>query len=361
MHDAKHALAVFNGTVAVECALRAAGVTPGDEVIVPALSFVVSASAVLPLAAIPVFVDCDVDTLQPDPAAIEAAITPRTSAIVIVHFGGYPADLDRIVKIARKHKLPLIEDSAHAQGGQWRGKGVGSYGDYGTFSFQQSKSLTAGEGGIVLCKTLKHWRQAYRYSNLGRLESKGFYDFHVMSTNLRLTNLQGALLNSQLVKFRGQLAKRQGAGKFLAKQLRKIGGVEPLPDDKRITRRGYYYFIYKYDAAEFKGLSRDAFLDALRAEGVPAAGRAYGTAINKYPLFTEMKVPRKYAMSQYARLSMPVAEDACANRICTFAHPLLLQDRKTLGKVAEAIAKIKDNAEELVSGARGRKRRAKKS
>ncbi len=359
MQDSKHGLAVFNGTVAVECALRAAGVQPGDEVIVPAMSFVVSASAVLPLAAVPVFADCDPDTLQSSPEAIEAAITPRTTAIVIVHFGGYPADLDKIVKIARKHKLALIEDSAHAQGSQWRGKGVGSYGDYGTFSFQQSKSLTAGEGGIVLCKSLKNWRAAYRYSNLGRLESKGFYDFHTLSSNLRLTDLQGALLNSQLAKFKGQLNRRMKGAAYLSKQLRAIGGVEPLPEDKRITRRGYYYFIYKYDASEFKGLSRDAFLDAIRAEGVPGAGRAYGQAINKYPLFRDMKVPAKYAKSQYAKVKMPVAEDACANRICTFDHTMLMHDRKTLGQMAEAIAKVKDNVDELVSGAKGRKRRAK--
>ncbi len=360
MHDAKCGLAVFNGTVAVECALRAAGVQPGDEVIVPAMSFVVSASAVLPLAAVPVFADCDPDTLQTSPEAIEAAITPRTTAIVIVHFGGYPADLDKIVKIARKHKLALIEDSAHAHGSQWRGKGVGSYGDYGTFSFQQSKAITAGEGGMVLCKSLEHWKAAYRYSNLGRLESKGFYDFHVLSSNLRMTDLQGALLNSQLAKFKGQLRKRTAGAAYLSKQLRAIGGVEPLPEDERITRRGFFYYIYKYDAAEFKGLSRDAFLDAIRAEGVPSAGRAYGSAINTYPLFREMKMPKKYTKSQYAKVKMPVAEDACLNRICTFGHTLLLDNRKLLAQVAEAIAKVKDNVDELVSGAKGRKRKARK-
>ena len=125
---------------------------------------------------------------------------------------------------------------------------------------------------------------------------------------------------------------RQRTSAYLSKQLRSLGGVDPLPDDERITRRGFYYYIYKYDAAEFKGLPRDAFLEALRAEGVTVAGRAYGTPIHKYPLFARMKGPGRRARSPYARLSMPVAEDVCANRLCTLPHALLLQDRATLAK-----------------------------
>lgn len=346
LHGAEHALAVFNGTVAVECALRACGVGPGDEVIVPALSFVVSASAALPLAAVPVFADADPETLQSDPDAIEAAITPRTKAIVIVHFGGYPADLDRITAIAEKHNLPLVEDSAHAHGTQWRGRGVGTYGDYGTFSFQQSKSITSGEGGIILCKTLDHRRRAYRYHNLGRLESQGFYDFELLSSNLRMTDLQGALLNSQLEKFPQQMERRMKAAAFLSAELRKIGGVDPLPADERITRRGFYYYIFKYDAAQFGGVPRETFREAVAAEGVPV-GKAYGRSINEYPLFRNLEMPAEYKLSQYANVKMPVSEDACANRICTFAQQLLLQDRDVLGKMIEAIAKVKANIGEL--------------
>ncbi|MFW6146702.1 MAG: DegT/DnrJ/EryC1/StrS family aminotransferase [Planctomycetota bacterium] len=346
MQGAEHALAVFNGTVAVECALRACGVGPGDEVIVPALSFVVSASAALPLAAVPVFADADPETLQSDPDAIEAAITPRTKAIVIVHFGGYPADLDRITAVAEKHNLPLIEDCAHAQGSQWRGKGVGTYGDYGTFSFQQSKSITSGEGGMILAKTLDHRQRAYRYHNLGRLETQGFYDFELLSSNLRITDLQGALLNSQLEKFPRQMEQRMDAAAFLSAELRKIGGVEPLPADERITRRGFYYYIFKYDAAQFGGVPRETFREALAAEGV-TVGKAYGRSINEYPLFRNMEVPGEYTLSQYATVKMPVSEDACANRICTLAHQFLLADRATLGKMVEAVAKVKANAGEL--------------
>lgn len=346
-HDAPYGLVVCNGTIAVELALRAAGVKAGDEVIVPALSFVVSASAALPLGAVPIFADADPLTCQMDPDAIEAAITPRTAAIVIVHFGGYPADLDRIKRIARKHKLPLIEDCAHAQGSQWRGKGVGSHGDFGTFSFQQSKSLTCGEGGIVLCRTLGNWRKLYRFHNLGRPESKGFYDFHEMSSNYRMTNLQGALLNSQFRRLPDQVRKRMAGAKHLSKLLRAIGGIEPLPDDPRITRRGYYYYICRYDARQFKGLGRDAFLDALRAEGI-VIGRGYGTAIHKYPLFQKLSFPAKYKGARYSKLSLPVSERLCKQEICTLHQISLLMDKSELAKVARAIEKVKANVDELL-------------
>ena len=358
-HNSRHALACSNGTIAVELALHAAGVQPGDEVIVPALSFVVSASAVLPLNAVPVFVDCDPLTLQPDADSIEAAISPRTRAILVVHFGGYPADLDRIVKIARKHKLPLIEDCAHGQGSQWRNKGVGTYGDYGTFSFQQSKGLTCGEGGIVLCRTQRHWHRAYRYHNLGRLEDKGFYDFYQMSSNYRLTDLQGALLNTQLPKLKKQLPKKMKGAAYLSSQFRQLGGLEPLPDDARITRRGYYYYLLQYDADQFKGISRSLFREAVAAEGVPL-GQAYGKAIHKYPLFQTWQNPRKYKNAQYKKTSCPHAERAATQTICTLAHAVLLSDRKTLSGIVEAVAKVKENVDELVAMEKGNRKGKKK-
>lgn len=342
-----YGLCVCNGTVAVECALRAAGVKAGDEVIVPTMSFVVSASAVLPLSAVPVFADCDPKTYQPDPASIEAAITRRTAAIVIVHFGGYPANLDRIVSIARKHKLPLIEDCAHSQGSQWRGKGVGSYGEYGTFSFQQSKSLTSGEGGIVLARDEELWKAAYRFHNLGRLETAGFYQFYLPSSNFRLTDLQGAILNTQFEKMKVQTLQKMKGAKYLSTQLEKLGGISALPADKRITRRGYYYLVLKYDPAEFKGLHREDFLRAVQAEGV-GMGHAYGTPIHKYPLFQNMKVPAKYTKSQYKKVSCPVTERILADECISFHQANLLTDRKGFDQVVEAVAKIKENVDELL-------------
>ncbi len=347
-HNADYALAVNSGTTAVEIALRAVGVGHGDEVIVPDLSFVVTASACLTMGAYPVFVDVDPRTGQIDPDAIEPAIGPRTKAICLVHFGGYPADMDRIPEIAKKHNLALIEDSAHAHGSQWRGRGVGTFGDFGTFSFQQFKSLTAGEGGILTTNTLDRWRAAYSYHNLGRLEHKGQYEFYLVSSNLRLTDLQGALLNSQFPRFEKQVERRNVAYKRLDAKLGAIPGIEPQPEDERITRRGFYYYIYRYDSEAFKGLPRERFLEALKAEGVPGAGRGYGSALHTYPLFQEMEVPSDRSNCQYKYVSCPVAERLAAQEICTLAHQVLLLDDAQLDRIAEAVAKIRENADELL-------------
>jgi dTDP-4-amino-4,6-dideoxygalactose transaminase len=344
----KEALTCCNGTIAIELALRAAGVKAGDEVIVPTLSFVVSASAVLPMGAIAVFADCDPDTFQPSADSIEAAITPRTAAIIIVHFGGYPADLDKITKIAAKHGIPLIEDCAHAQGSQWRGKGVGTYGQYGTFSFQQSKALTAGEGGIVTCNNYEDWLKLYRYHHLGRREDKGFYDFYDVSSNYRLTNLQGSLLLSQLDKTKKQTLQKMDGQKYLGGLLKQIGGLTPLPEDKRITRRGFYFMLFHFCPEEFGGLHREDFLKAIQAEGV-MMGHAYGKPIHKYPLFQDMKVPAKYTKSQYKKVSCPVSERVMEGELVSLGHTNLLASNAMLAKIAEAVEKVKENADELLA------------
>lgn len=346
----EHALAVNSGTTAVEVALRAAGVKAGDEVIVPDISFVVTGSACLPIGAFPVFVDVDPATGQIDPGAIEAAITPRTTAICMVHWGGYPADMDRIPQIAAKHKLALIEDCAHAHGTQWRGRGVGTFGDYGTFSFQQYKSLTAGEGGLITTQSLDRWRAAYRYHNLGRLEHAGQYEFFEMSSNLRLTDLQGALLLAQMPRFEQQVARRNVTCHRLDAALGKIDGITPQPPDPRITRRGFYYYIFHYDARAFGGVPRARFLDALRAEGVPNVGKAYGSALHTYPLFQNLEAPAAYTLSQYKQTRCPVAERLATEQICTLAHQVLLRDDATLDRIAEAVAKVRENFRELLAG-----------
>jgi dTDP-4-amino-4,6-dideoxygalactose transaminase len=339
LHDSTRALALMNGTVAVELALRAAGVKTGDEVVVPALSFIVTASAPLLMGAVPVFADCDPRTLQMDPASAEAAITSRTRAICLVHFGGYPADLDKLTELAKRRGVALIEDSAHAHGTQWRGKGVGSWGDFGTFSFQQFKSLPCGEGGMLLARDQEGWDAAYSFHNLGRQERTGFYDFHTMASNFRITDLQGALLRSQLKKLKAHLPIRMAAAERLGRMLGDIGGLAPLPADPRITRRGYYYFVMQYSPDAFGGASRDTFLEALRAEGVSLAGKGYGGSLHRNPLFQDRG-------ARYRDTSCPAADRATASLV-TLHHPALLADADTIKGIADAVAKIRRNAHEL--------------
>src|SRR2546428_6220513 len=164
-HGAKYGLAVTSGTVAIEIALKAAGIRPGDEVIVPAYTWEGTVAPILLLNAVPVFVDVDPDTYCLDARLIEKALTPKTRAILPVHLAMRFADLDEICRIAQEHNLVVIEDCAHAHGGKWRNKGAGATGDLGAFSFQSSKLMTAGEGGAVITRNLELYGRAQTFSN----------------------------------------------------------------------------------------------------------------------------------------------------------------------------------------------------
>lgn len=342
---AKHALCVSNGTAALELALKAGGVEAGDEVIVPALSFVATATAVPLIGARAVFADADPETYQTDPASVEAAITPRTKAIVVVHYGGYCADMDRFTKLAKKHKLLLIEDCAHAQGSQWRGRGAGSWGDAGCFSFQQSKALTAGEGGAVISNSDVLAEKLYSYHHLGRLEDQGFYDFHRVAWNLRLTEWQGAILNEQLKRVKKLTLIKQRNGAWLSKRLEQLGGLLPLKRDPRITRRGYYFYLMRYDARAFGGLTKARFFQALQAEGLPVS-QAYGRAIQRNPVFAQMKDERGRLI--YARTSTPNADRICAETQLTLGHTALLS-RPLLEAFVASVERIRAHAGQIAA------------
>jgi len=283
--DARYAVAVTNGTTALECALKSAGVEAGDEVIVPALTFVASATAIVLVNAIPVFVDIDPTTFNVDPDALEAAITGRTKAAIVVHNGGYPADMDRIDAIAKKHSITVIEDAAHAHGSEWRGKRVGALCHLGTFSFQMGKTLTCGEGGIIVTNDSELAEKAFSFHHIGRMPGRPFYEFHRVASNLRMTEWQGAILLAQLSRLDEQIETRERNYRYLAQGLREIDGVDPIDQDERVTRWSFYYWNLRYDAEGFDGVSRDVFLEAVRAEGAPIGVGAHGRPIYQNPLF----------------------------------------------------------------------------
>jgi dTDP-4-amino-4,6-dideoxygalactose transaminase len=353
-HDAKHAIAAANGTVSIELALIAAGVLPGDEVLVPAVTFIASASAIACAGAIPIFVDCDPETYQISPTALATAVTRRTKAIVAVHYGGYPVDFDAILPIVKKHNLVLIEDCAHAHGTEWKGRKVGAIGTAGSFSFQASKSLTAGEGGVVLTDDPALAEKARLLHNIGRVPGKPGYEHYVLSSNYRMTEFQGALLLSQMRRLREQTDKKHENGLFLAEGLRQIGGLEPLKADPRITKRGYYFFIARYSAEAFKGLPPDKFRAALSAEGIPN-GNGYAIPLYKQVAFKEQNVtpllPRKLGpRPKYEKIFLPNAERICSEQV-TIAHTMLLAERQQIQLILDAVEKIKKHSDELMTRA----------
>ena len=350
--QADYGIAVANGTVSLELCLKAGGIEPGDEVIVPAVTFIATVSSVTEVGAIPVFVDSVPDTLSIDPKEIEKAITSRTKALIAVHYGGYPVDFDAMLPIVKKRNLLFIEDAAHAHGTEWKKRKVGAIGDFGSFSFQQGKSLTAGEGGIVLTNNAKLAEKARLIHNIGRKMGMPGYLHLVLSSNYRMTEFQGALLLSQIKRLPEWIELKHQNGEYLASELSKIGGIEPLKRDPRITKRGYYFFIIKYDSDEFKGLARDKFIDALRAEGV-GCGTGYGVPLYRNPAFEKENLKGIWAKSvgpipDFEKLFLPVAEEFCAHQQVTIGHPVLMVDRSGIQMIIDSIVKIKDNVDELI-------------
>jgi len=354
--NAKYGVAVTNGTQALECALKAAGVGPGDDVIVPALTFVASATAVALVNAVPVIVDVDPATYNIAPDAIEEAITGKTKAIMPVHNGGYPADMDRIMEISAKHDLIVVEDCAHAHGSEWKGRRVGSIGHLGAFSFQMGKTLTCGEGGIVLTNDPALAEKAYSFMHIGRMSGRPFYEFHRIASNLRMTEFQGALLLTQLSRLDEQVETRERNATYLAKGLEEIDGVKPIKRDPRVTRWSFYYWNFKYHEEEFDGVPRDKFLEALRAEGVPCSVGAHGAPIYHNPLFQRMDFgptgcPIKCSFYgreiDYSKVYCPEAERIYQHEAASFSHRMFLGGIDDMDLVLEAVRKIRENTDEL--------------
>ncbi|MBV6642346.1 MAG: DegT/DnrJ/EryC1/StrS family aminotransferase [Cyclobacteriaceae bacterium] len=340
---AKYAISCVNGSVALRLALIACGVKPGDEVIVPPYTFIASASIILEANCVPVFVDIEPDTYNLDPTKIEAAITPRTKAIIPVHFAGQACDMDAIMAIAKKHGLRVIEDAAHAHGGEYKGKKLGSIGDAGSFSFQSSKNLTSGEGGIVVTNDEALYDMMNSLRNVGRVKGGVWYEHHNLGCNYRITQLQAALLLKQLSRLEDQTRKRDENGQYLNGLLKDIEGIEPLKRGNGETLHTYHIYIFKYDKTKFNNLPKKEFADMLAAEGVPSF-MGYPEPLYKQPLF-QKKNFLCYAIPEevdYTGVSCPESEKACYDDAVWIMQHAMLGTQEDMDLIAAAIHKIQD-------------------
>ncbi|MHA1833322.1 MAG: DegT/DnrJ/EryC1/StrS family aminotransferase [Candidatus Baldrarchaeia archaeon] len=285
-HGVRHGIAVSSGTAALHVALAAAGIGPGDEVIVPAHSFVATATCVLHQNAVPVFVDIELDTYNIDPDKIEEAITDRTKAIIPVHLNGHPANMEKILDVANKHDLTVIEDCAQAPTAAYKGKKVGTFGHIACFSFWEDKLMTTGgEGGMLITNDRELAERAELIRNHGERiipgESRA-YRHEVLGYNYRMTEMQAAIGIVQLRKLENMINKRIKNAEYLTERLNHIPGLTP-PIVKDGYRHVYYKYIVKFEPKKFK-VSLDGFLNALKKKGIPAEKR-YPTPFNLQPLF----------------------------------------------------------------------------
>lgn len=348
-HDAAHALAVTNGTHAIELALAALGIGRGDEVIIPAFTFISTASAVLCAQATPVLVDVDPETYCLDPARIDEAVTPRTRAVIPVHMAGHVADMDAILDIANRRGLHVIEDAAHAQGAMWKGRHAGALGAGGIYSFQAGKLMTAGEGGLVMSNDQNFIEKCFLYGNCGRPKTDRAYKHSVLGTNCRMTELQAAVLRVQLLRLGEQNRRREVNAAALDRMLADEPGVVPQGRDERVTLNPHYMYMFRYDPSAFGDLPRQQFVDALIAQGVPAF-IGY-RAIHRTPVFSEGNFgprwqPGDELLPDYNAVSCPVAE-ALSDDVVWLHHRVLLGGEEHLEGLVRAIRRVRMRASSL--------------
>ena len=353
LHAAKYGQCVNTGTVAIQAALKAVGIKPGDEVIVPAYTWEGTVGPVLLVNAIPVFVDVHPDTYCLDARLIEKAITPKTKAILPVHLGMRFADMDEILRIATKHSLKVVEDCAHAHGGMWKGKGAGSMGDLGAFSFQTSKLITSGEGGAVITNNLEYMELVQSYINAGRASLTDQYKKRIIGFNYRLGEFQTAVLGAQLKRLPKEGAVRHKNMKRLESRLQKTEGISLLKPDPRITRLAPYGYVFKYFAEKMKDIPRAAFVAALQLEGIHCDGLFYEPVYKSslFPVdptdFPALSWGHEKPLDLRNMYSCPESEKAAYHEAVWFPHQHFLGTSKDVDDVADAIHKVLENIEEL--------------
>lgn len=313
-----YGVSTFNGTVSLEMMLAVAGIGPGDEVIVPAISFVSTATAVSRVGATPVFVDIEPCSFNLDPKRAAAAITPKTRAILTVHFGGSFCAIDRLVALAKEHGIVLFEDAAHAHGSEWNGRRAGSFGLASSFSFQNGKVMTSGEGGMVTTSDAAFYEQCRSFANQGRRPGASFFHHFTVGTNFRLTALQAAILVAQLERLDTDIGLREHNEDCIRRELTGIPGFTFQHIPSQVNRRSHYLLPGRIDASAF-GMTRDRFQQHLAAKGIPC------TPFYPHPLYGNPM----YATGGCRVEPCPVAE-ACIEDAFWFPHRVLMSGESTV-------------------------------
>lgn len=335
---ARYGICVVNGTAALEIALRAVGVGPGDEVITTPYTFIATVNATIMVGATPIFVDIDPDTAAIDVNRIEQAITPQTKAILPVHIAGQPVNMDGILAIAQKHNLRVVEDACQAWGAEWRGQRVGALGDLGTFSFQASKNITAGEGGIIVTNDDHLADMCWSLHNVGRRKGGLWYEHVRQGGNYRMTEWQGAILLAQLERADELARRRHENALHLTESLHSIPGIDPLKVDPMVTRHAWHLFVFRYQSAAFGGRSRQDFIAALQAEGIPCSP-GY-VPLNESPALLDGLRSLPTVSQDILPRVCPVAKRLSEEEAVWLPQNLLLGGQQEMSDVVEAISKI---------------------
>ena len=318
-----HGISACNGTVTLELALTVLGIGSGDEVIVPAISFISTATAISRVGAIPVFIDIEAESFNIDPQRVRKALSPKTKAIMAVHFGGAMCRVDHLDQVCREYNLFLVEDAAHAAGAEWSGKRAGGFGIAGSFSFQNGKVLTSGEGGMLVTSDNDFAERARSIANCGRSPGSDFYHHVRLGTNFRLTAFQAAVLLAQFERLPEQIARRTANAQLLKRLLSDVEEIRWQEQPREVTQNPQYLLIGRIAA---NSVQRDEFCDRLTAASVPCTP-FYPHTMYQNPLYRD---------AACRILPCPIAEARIRNSFW-LPHRVLLAQEDTIYQVAEAI------------------------
>lgn len=355
---AKRSLAVVNGTTALIASLVQLGIGGGDEVLVPPFTFIATVAAILQAGAMPIFVDTDPETFQIDPAKIEAKITSRTKAIVPVHICGLPSDMVRIMAIAKKHNLLVVEDACQAWLSEIDHKKVGTFGNAGCFSFQNSKNLSIGEGGAIVSDDEEFMDRCYSYHNYGnpsgtRPGATGV-EAIMAGTKLRMAEYQAAIGLAQLKRLEAETSRRNENAAYLRDKLKEIPGILPYKLNPKVTRVSFNLFPFRYKKEEFKGLSKEDFLKAVNAEGIPVASGYM--PLNKMPFLENVLQTKNFSLlhpgedlnyKNYMERNQCPANDQLCREAAWFHQNLLLAEKSDMDDIAAAFRKVYKDADKI--------------
>lgn len=354
----KRCLATVNGTNALIASLVQLDIGGGDEVITPPYTFIASVQAILMAGAMPVFVDTDPETFQIDADKIEARITPRTKAILPVHILGLPCDMEKIMAIARKHNLVVVEDACQSWLAEINDKQAGTFGNAGCFSFQNSKNIPIGEGGAIVSDDDEFIDRCYSYHNYGNPYGAVIGEVGagtvMLGTKLRITEYQAAIGLAQMVRLQEQTNKRNENAAYLKSKISEIPGILPYKLYDNVTRAAFHLFPFRYKKEAFNDLPRADFLRALSAEGIPASP-GY-RPLNKMPYISHAFKTKNFRLMYPAQMldynsymsqnQCPLNDQLCEEAIWLF-HNILIAERSDMDDIADAIEKIYRNSDKI--------------
>jgi dTDP-4-amino-4,6-dideoxygalactose transaminase len=354
----KRCLATTNGTHALITALHQLNVGAGDEVIVTPYTFIATIDAILMNGAMPVFVDTNPATSQIDANKIEEKITSRTTTILPVHILGLPADMFKIMSIAGKHNLSVVEDACQAWLAEIDHKKVGSFGNAGCFSFQNSKHIPIGEGGAIVSDDDEFMDRCFSFHNFGRPHGKVVGtvtgEYVMLGSKCRTTEYQAAIGLAQLKRLEEQTKIRENNAEYLRSQIKDIPGILPYELSENATRAVFHIFPFRYKKEKFNNLSRRKFLEALVAEGIPCSG-GYAP-LNNMPYlkdaFQSKNFQKIYPKEMLdfdgfvERNKCPQNDQLCKEAVW-FRQNMLLGSKSDMNDIAMAIEKIHKNADKI--------------